>query len=181
GTVNVHAMAFDGAGNLYAGGDNFIKRWGGTSWTALPTTGSTNGIVRAVVVDGAGKPYVGGSFTTIGGTAAKGVAHWNGTSWDALPGLAGPTFPNNPDVHALALDGAGKLYAGGVFTDTGGSYIARRNGASWEPFGNGTGGEVDALAFDAGGNLWAGGSISTAGGFSGKSSAAWDGTNWAAL
>jgi hypothetical protein len=76
-----------------------------------------------------------------------------------------------PDVYALALDGSGKLYAGGYFFTAGGviaNGIAVWDGSSWSALGSGMGGtdypDVYALALDGSGNLYAGGQFTTAGG-----------------
>ena len=63
---------------------------------------------------------------------------------------------------ALAVDGAGNLYAGGSFTMAGGvnaNRIAKWDGAAWSPLGNGMTVLVchGALAVDGAGNLYAGG------------------------
>jgi trimeric autotransporter adhesin len=133
----------DGSGGgpaLVAGGDfttaggvpaNFIAKWNGTSWSSLGT-GSANGVndwVFALTVfdDGSGGGpalYTGGVFTTAGGVSANRIAKWNGTSWSSLG--TGSTNGVNDWVYALTVfdDGSGggpALYAGGVFTTTGGA------------------------------------------------------------
>lgn len=104
--------------------------WNGTAWTT-PPVGKVTGYVYELEHDGANL-LVGGSFTGIGGTAAKNVASFNGTAWTAL------SFPNTA-IYALARDANGVLYAGGTFGDqfgaTGG--IARRNGNTWQLLGGG--------------------------------------------
>ncbi len=89
--VCVRALAVDGSGNLYAGGNfttaggvtvNYIAKWDGTSWSALGS--GMNGTVYALAVDASGNLYAGGGFTTAGGVAANNIAKWNGTSWSAL-------------------------------------------------------------------------------------------------
>ena len=63
-------------------------------------------------------------------------------------------------VRALAVDGAGNLYAGGSFTTAGGVSairIAKWDGTAWAPLGNGMNSYVYALAVDGAGNLYAGG------------------------
>src|SRR5206468_9775503 len=74
--------------------------------------------------------YVGGGFTTAGGTPAKHIAKWNGSSWTALGSGV------NDWVSALAVSGS-DLYAGGAFTTAGGkvsAYAARADiGSSLAP------------------------------------------------
>ena len=119
----------DGGGPaLYAGG-NFtvaggvsaerIARWDGAGWSAV---GSGLGgfppyvLASSVFDDGFGsRLYVGGSFFSVGGVAAKNIAKWDGTAWSAVgAGVHG-------DVSALGSfddgrDGAPDLYVGGLFT-----------------------------------------------------------------
>src|SRR5262245_17567130 len=62
------------------------------NWQPGDTTGVTGvtggqGIVYASIVydDGNGPAlYIGGSFTSVSGVAANGIAKWNGSAWSAL-------------------------------------------------------------------------------------------------
>jgi hypothetical protein len=90
----------------------------------------------------------------------------------------------NDSVSAIVTDGAGNLYAGGAFTETGGvtvNHVARWDGSSWSPLGSGMDGPVYALAVDGSGNLYAGGNFDQAGGVSVKHIAMWDGSSWSPL
>ncbi len=91
----VWALAVDGSGNLYAGGNfttaggnaaNRVAKWNGSAWSALGS--GMNSAVPALAVDGSGNLYAGGDFTTAGGLAANHVAKWDGSAWSAL-GTAG--------------------------------------------------------------------------------------------
>jgi hypothetical protein len=134
--------------------------------------------VHALVVDGSGKLYVGGSFTTAGGVAANYVTEWNGSAWSALgSGM-------DDSVNALAVDGSGNLYVGGSFTTAGGvaaHYVAEWNGSAWSALGSGMDDSVNALAVDGSGNLYAGGDFTTAGGVAANHVARWNGSAWSAL
>ena len=97
-------------------------------WT--PLSGSAlDGGVRAAAVDSAGRVWVGGSFTLIGGATSPSVAFYNGTRWQS----AGLGF--DAPVSALAVrptDGA--VIAAGAFTRSGGITvrgIARWTGSQW--------------------------------------------------
>ena len=148
----VDALAVDGAGNLYAGGEfnsaggvsaNFIAKWDGAAWSPLGS--GMNWPVYALAVDGAGNLYAGGAFTTAGGVEVYCIAKWDGTAWLPL----GSGMENA--VQALAVDGAGNLYAGGAFTTAGGvsaNYIAKWDGTAWSPLGSGMNNAVYALAVD---------------------------------
>ncbi|MBF0544562.1 MAG: carboxypeptidase regulatory-like domain-containing protein [Candidatus Riflebacteria bacterium] len=155
---------------------------GGTiskSWKSLGS--GLSGEVYAILPDGKGSVYVGGSFATAGGTTVNNIAKWNGSTWSALgSGI------NNP-VFALAIDGKGNLYVGGVFSKTGDDLtsvnnIAKWDGSSWSPLGTGVNnGYISALACDCFGNLYAGGAFSTAGDNPALLVAKWDGSAWSAL
>jgi hypothetical protein len=78
--------------------------------------GSTNGVgsyVGALCVFG-GKLYVGGGFTTVGGTtSANRIAVWDGSTWSNITvassnGLSGA-------VNVMAANGSSTLYIGGGF------------------------------------------------------------------
>ncbi len=183
--ADVHALAFDSSGNLYAGGSfttaggenaNRVAKWNGSTWSALGS--GMNNEVYALAFDGSGNLYAGGKFTSAGGVTANRIAKWNGSTWSPLgSGM-------NEEVYALVVDGSGNLYAGGSFAIAGGgtaNRIAKWDGTSWSAVGSGTGGKVNALAFDSGGNLYAGGSFTTAGGVPVKYVAKWNGSLWSAL
>jgi hypothetical protein len=131
--------------------------------------------VLAVAVHG-GSVWVGGEFTSAGGTAAANLARWDGQAW--WPGAQSA----NGFVEDLA-EFMGDLYAGGHFTVIDGTpilRIARWDGASWQPVGGGTNGAVYALAeFD--GSLYAGGYFSSAGGSPAYGLARWDGQAWTSM
>ncbi|MBX3323034.1 MAG: hypothetical protein KF757_08605 [Phycisphaeraceae bacterium] len=211
-TVNTLAVFDDGAGPaLYTGGHftfaggipvNRIARWDGTEWTSL--TGSNGeGLtavtfvpnVRDMVVfdDGKGAGlFVGGVFTTAGGTAANRIAKWDGSEWHSLSGPSGNGI--NEFVNALAVfdDGTGPvLYAGGMFSTAGGisvENIAAWNGSEWSTMPGVQDSSSDAsisslIQFDdaSGSKLIVGGVFNTAGGEQCESVASWSGSQWTAL
>ena len=113
----VYALAFDGSGNLYAGGRfgtaggvaaNYIAKWDGSTWSALGTgvTGNYSG-VNALAFDGSGNLYVGGDFTTAGGKASTHLAKWLApdSDSDGVPDDS-DAFPNDP-TEQLDTDGDG--------------------------------------------------------------------------
>jgi hypothetical protein len=200
-------MAFaafdDGTGSaLYAGGgvgplgsppNVALARWDGSSWTSL-LGGSDSGAILALAEfdDGSGRAlFVGGTFTSIAGVPASGMAKWDGAVWSEVGGGA------SNFVEALHVfdDGTGPaLYAGGPFTSIGGvaaDRVARWNGASWSPVGAGVGPlgnrqghSVRCMAtFDdgAGPALYVGGEFTNSAGTQVRRVAKWTGSAWAPL
>jgi hypothetical protein len=78
---------------------------GDENWADNFISPGTSGLVYAVALDGEGKLYASGWFTTAGGVSANHVAMWDGSSWSALG--SGMDGPSGPTVYALALDGSG--------------------------------------------------------------------------
>ena len=86
----VYALARDGAGQLYAGGDfgdaggdpagDYIAVWDGSEWHPLGGPDSPlDGYVYALAVNDAGQLVVGGEFFTAGGDPdANYIALWDG-------------------------------------------------------------------------------------------------------
>jgi hypothetical protein len=193
----VYALAFDSAGNLYAGGEftqatgitvNRVARWDGTAWNALGSgTVGTNNIVYALAVDSTDTLYAGGSFTTAGGVTVNRVASWNSSTntWSTLSGGV------NNIVWALIVDENDDLYVGGQFVTAGGNAIqrlARWDGASWSSVGADFPATVRALAYDSAGQLYATGDFTTLTIPPGSTStvtmrriARWNGVTWSPL
>ena len=197
GAGEVRALAVDGQGRVYVGG-NFTEAGGVSanavarfdpatnSWSTLGT-GAQNGVnerVNALAVDGQGRLYVGGDFTQAGGVSANRVARFDPAtnSWSTLgtgaqngvSGVSGGGFFLT--VSALAIDGSGRVYVGGSFTQAGGvsaNRVARFDPAtnSWSALGTGaqngvSGGSfpsVYALAVDGSGRVVVGGFFTQAG------------------
>ncbi len=151
-----------------------------------PTGNGLNGMADCMTVfdDGAGpRLFVGGGFTTAGGTTVNHVASWDGSTWAPV----GSGFNSFPLALAAYDDGSGAdLYATGYMLQSGATsvdYIARWNGTSWSGIG-GLSNPAKALAvFDDGSGdaLYVGGAFITAGGVAANRIAKWDGTSWSAL
>ena len=199
----------DGTGPaLYAGGDfttagqaaaGKIAKWDGVAWSNLgagigdgPSYSPATVCALAVYDDGSGPAlFAGGLFRESDGSPGNNVAKWDGSSWSRL----GSGIDVGGAVYSLATfdDGSGlALYAGGAFHGIGGGSaesIARWNGTSWSPLGDGirytqhnifTSGVCAMAVFDDGGGpaLYAGGYFHTAGGAPAASIAKWDGSSW---
>ena len=108
--------------------------WGHLGDHGTAGSDSLNLVADALEVTPSGL-YVGGKFEDAGGIAsADRIALWNGNSWSAVNSSTERIA--NGEVFAIAVSG-GKIYAGGVFTNAGGSgadNLAVWDGASWEPF-----------------------------------------------
>jgi predicted small secreted protein len=122
-----------------------------------------NGAIEAVVTDGSGGWYIGGTFTQIGDTVRNNIAHIN--SDGTLDAFWDPD--SNSPVSTLAVSG-NTVYAGGNFTYIGGQsrqFIAALdastgNATSWNPNAN-----VQVLALAVSGNtVYAGGNFTSIGG-----------------
>lgn len=197
GPVRALGVFDDGGGPaLFAGGEFFLARgapagriakWDGATWSSLG--GITGGFFPAVNAlaafdDGSGPAlYVGGQFTSAGGTFANNIAKWNGASWSGVGGLN--SYPNAFEVFD---DGSGPaLYAGGSFSSAGGvsaNGVAKWNGSTWSSLGSGTDALVRSFAaFDdgAGPALYAAGYFELAGGIGAEGVARWDGASWSPL
>ena len=167
-------------------------------WSAGFEWSDLNGpaYASAVFDDGSGPAlYVGGAFSTAGGTDAHSIARWDGHQWSPLAGPQGQgVFGADNSVSALAVfdDGGGPaLYIGGSFNEVGGvvaSGVARWDGHTWSALPgaptNGNYGKVFALAvFDdgTGPGLYAAGEFSQVGSFSASNIARWNGSTWSPL
>ena len=106
-----------------------------------------------------GDLIAGGSFTSIDGVDARGVARWDGSSWRGFgSGLPG-------EVLAVAVH-HDDLYAAGNFAIPGAApnvHIARWDGSSWLPLGTNPDGTVLTMA-SSDSDLLVGGEFTHAGG-----------------
>lgn len=181
---SVNALAMDGLGNLYAGGNfntagaaiaNYIAMWDGSDWTAVGGGLSSTVTALAIGPDD-GYLYVAGNFQNAGGIQeADRIAVWDGSSWLPL----GVGFASV--VNALAFDSSGNLYAGGAFTNDGLNRVAMWDGSTWTALGSGIANQiVYGLAVDGNDDLYVGGSFTDAVGDL-DYIAKWDGLVWSAV
>lgn len=188
GDVLIVGGQFDTAGGITA---NNVAQWDGNAWNALET-GTNDSVFAGVTYL---NPFtlnedfiIGGSFTTAGGVSVNQIAGWDGQQWYALgEGL-------NGEVLSLAVydDGSGggsELYASGSFSRSGEvtvRSVAKWDGESWLPLGNGVSGRVFAMTvYDDGSGpaLFVGGEFARAdaNNLIVNHIAKWDGVNWSAL
>lgn len=191
------------AGRIRAAGEmpaNNIARWDGTAWSALGsglTGGWMGGEGWAIAVhdDGSGPAlFVGGAFSSAGGSPARCIAKWDGSTWSAVgSGAVTASEFTMASVYALTVydDGSGSaLYAGGntAFNTSGGrisNLLAKWDGNGWSDVGGGLSGwyVVELTVYDHGSGpvLYVGGGFTAAGDLSVNNIAAWDGKGWSAL
>ena len=187
GSPDVYALAVDGSGNVYAGGDfSFVNgipvlnvaKWNGSTWTAVGSLGTTDDKVETLLWHGS-TLIAGGNFADL-----HHIAAWNGASWSSLGG------GTNHEVLALAADSS-FLYVGGSFTtvtnpnatSVGVHYIAMWNwsGNYWLDMGGGFDGpDVDALAVGPDNMVYAGGRFHSSGSVNTSNIARWNGS-WEAV
>jgi len=177
----VRALGLDADGRVLVGGD--FQHVDGTARSRIARVqaagsgnldpdwnpGANTGGVLAFALDSQGRVYVGGGFTQCGGLSRTKIARLlaDGSAdpaWDAaLSGF-------NQAVYALAMDGADRLYVGGVYQNIGGQ--ARTNLARLLPgtpvladpdWSAATSSTVFALALD-GAALYVGGQFGSIGG-----------------
>ncbi len=142
-----------------AEGDNFP---GAENWDASIDTIGLTRTVHSLAFDSQ-YLYIGEGY----GIESRHIRRWNGSHWESIAdNVDGP-------VLALLADGAGKLYAGGYFTQTGGCNPCKRvalwDGTNWSALGDAITGEVISLARDNSGTIFAGGDFGVQ---------RWDGSTW---
>jgi hypothetical protein len=182
-------------GRVYFGGSfttangvtvNGICYWNGTTFVAMG--GATKGVaggstgVRAIAIAPNGDVWVGGDFTSAGGSTADGLARWNNATdtWTVFTnGTPGDI------IFALAIDSQGNVYGGGAFINWDGNAnedrIWKYNGSVFSALGTGMNEYVSTLEIDSSDNLYAGGLFTTAGGTTVNYIAKWNGSAWSAL
>jgi hypothetical protein len=193
-SVEVRALAAS-AGGLFVGGTleraggqyvYGIAHWNGERWQSLgqgaALTGNLSAVVNAAAIDSAGRVYVGGLISMVGGVPVNNIAMWDGERWHDMGG--GVTSGADGVVSTLLVVGD-DLYVGGRFTEAGGTsagHIARWEISEqrWATLGAGMDDWVTSLAF-GGGVLYAGGAFNRAGAVEARDVAAWDGQSWSAL
>ena len=135
-TVFTVVPAGDGTGDIYVGGGFTLYKGiqvmkivrlnsDGSVDLAFPTTTGFDNTVRnmALADDRSGNLYVGGDFTEYTGLPAKGLARISSSGLLDLSLVTGTGFNNSVFSVAPAGDAAGKLYAGGAFTNYNGTEV----------------------------------------------------------
>ncbi len=144
------------------------------SWSV--DTAAPQGSVSTLLAHSNGDLFAAGPFTSLGGTAANGIAFRRAGQWQPLgSGVIG-------NVTCLAELPGGDLIVGGSLSAAGGvpvANIARWDGTNWSPLGAGLDGAVAIARVAANGELIVGGQFNQAGGMAAPFLARWNGSNWA--
>jgi trimeric autotransporter adhesin len=143
----------------------------------------------AILYDDNGTLIIGGNFknrtNNAGNEILYGVASWNGSDWQTLgDGITGQS--SSIELNALHKGSGGDIFAAGSFRWSGETLInniARWDGTSWLPLGNGLSSPANAMTSDVNGHLIVGGSFPYADGTSllVRNIARWDGESWHAM
>jgi len=180
--TNVYAAGwFSRAGGVAAGG---VASWNGDRWSSVGGVDFNFSEIRALATYQTNL-YVGGTFfsglTNGFGFSAFGIARWNSVVWSSV-GAGLRLNSTNGVVRTIVTGADGAVYAGGIFTQAGGSQVTNvaRYITNWQPVGAGPGGEVLSLAL-LGNDLYAGGAFTNAGDATASGIARWDGANWQAV
>ncbi len=168
----VQVIALDGRDAVYLGGPFLLGKFALTdgardaNWNPAPANS-----VMALAVDQAGDVYAGGDFPMIGGAGRFGLAKLSGTGTGAADPAWNPASEVGTVVTALMLDGNGRLYVGGDFSELGGgarANLARLSTAnagqadpSWSPSPDD---DVLSLALTADGSVAVAGRFAQIGG-----------------
>lgn len=143
------------AGSLYSGpGTGAVQRWNGSAWSSIgggfASGGSSDNLYMLLArADGS---LVTGGQTGFSSQPTPIVQQWSGTAWTTLATATSGT------VRAATEWSNGDLVVGGQFTLLSGvaaTNVARFDGSTWSPLGNGLGQPVIGLATAPSGDLFA--------------------------
>ena len=177
-----------------------IATWDGTVWSNMGSGLTAPDAVWAMATGDVGdgeRLFVGGSFESIGGGPAGGIAQWDGENWaavgsgDPLTGLVTPNVFGTIGFN----DGSGPaLYAGGRFDEidgaTGTTLLGRFRDGAWEPVGagltrtsiTGDAGQLEVFDDGSGAALYVAGRSFFPTGLGAVADVyRWDGTEWTAV
>ena len=138
----------------HAGGlrSNFIAAWDGNDWFSFGN--GLNGGVTCLEVhnDGTGEAlFAGGHFTSADNVVANRVAKWNGREWQSVGegfSAADYSYVSSLKQYYSASEGRSLLIAGGLLHESTSQMhgIAKWDGQTWTPVGDGVDGKVSSLA-----------------------------------
>src|SRR5713226_1657173 len=160
---SINGTARDGIARLNADGSL------DTSFSPSPQANGAIGQVQAVAVQSDGKILIGGTFTSVNGTARNNIARLNADG--SLDTSFNPGSGTDKQVRAITLQSDGKILIGGSFTSVNGTArnrIARLNAdgsldTSFNP-GSGTDKQLRAITLQSDGKILIGGSFTSVNG-----------------
>lgn len=169
---NGTAYFLDSAGNLRS----WVPSTG--TWTTVGAAGGGSALTLAIGLDG--DLYIGGGFTSFGGTSSTGAIRYTVSTNPTAPAfVAMTTITPAPQDFTFGLDGS--LYSAHVITA---NLVTRYRGQAWEAIGNlgAASTAVNIVTTGPDGLIYAGGSFTLAGIVSLPDSVAvWNGATMAAL
>lgn len=131
--VNIRGLALSPTGQLFVGGLNTTGTFElvGNAWVPIGAiAGAVGPQFTSCFARSNGNLVVVGSFDSIGGVPARGVAEWDGQSWNAL----GTGVWGGIATSAIEL-GDDDMLVGGWFRLSSIPYLARWVGSDWWPIG----------------------------------------------
>ena len=189
--------------NVLVGGVAATILDSGASWVtvSMPAAGATGAVDVAVQTSDNGETVLTGAYRynpagEIGGSTT--VTKWTAVGDAAVPGFTNAIGANNT-IYGLGMSTSRVLYAGGSFTNIGGSNcyrVARFDGTNWSDMAGGvvkvanvncivpsSNGIVYAGGYftNIGGTYTSGGILTSTGGVNAKAVAKWDGSQWVAM
>lgn len=173
---------------LYVGGNfrgvggqpiHYLAQWRNNGWSQLGIGMDKEAgfdQVYALAVGANGSLYSGGHHQMVGDKRVDHLARWDGTQWHSLYlGLNKTLYGSEPaEVQAIVEDGAGRVFAAGLFGVAGGnkvSNLAMLENGVWRNIG-GSNDRIRALAVD-GDYLYVGGAFTEIGGIAANHIARW--------
>ncbi len=188
---------FDSAGGV--DGTAKLARWDGSAWNSMDAQAEiflSSIWDLEVHDDGSGEAlYVAGNYVTLNGqTGLDHIARWDGSAYTSVGGTIGGAVPLIVlDVLSADLGDGQTLYAAGRFLTIGdvpANNIARWDGTSWSPLGNGLtrntgfaqGFHMTTFDDGSGTALYVAGSFNRINGTQAAENVAkWDGTAWSPM
>ncbi|MFK7970130.1 MAG: T9SS type A sorting domain-containing protein [Bacteroidia bacterium] len=163
-----------------------ITRWDSLTNQWLSVGGGMGGLGSGVILDMKvfqGELYAAGTFDSIGGIHANGLARWNGTRWDSVgnQSLLAP-LPNRRSAYFNCLHSwNNQLAVGGSFEISGSQYLALWDGTTWSGIPGSPNNEVKEMVTYNNDLVIFGPAIDSVGNTAIRHIARWDGTNWHAM
>lgn len=132
--LGAYGVAF---GEDFSSADLDLGRWNISAGAWEPGMGDAAGNLNVMTVQD-GMLYVGGNYSTIGGTSAQAIAKWDGSNWSAVFSDITGSISGPPTIRAITFALNGDMYIGGRFTEVEGitvNNIARWDGTQWHALG----------------------------------------------